>query len=464
MRQEKNSEVARYYDKWDNITSRFKTWTEPEYYERAEQNLKKEEEDKRSKELLVKRRLKLKALLDQEQEMYAKEMQALERPKSSKKHSVDVLEQVNSALSEQEKRKRSIEAKLYSRWRYGITRDDIILESKNEHQAMAKLNWLDRQVESQLEKEREKKEFEKLQMQRQTEMLREEELSVEKKKLAESEIKELRRILEFHILELKSRESDSQKVRDHNTKLSQMRTTLETERNNLKRAFQGISFKPFSIHNFNKLKMLLRVHCETIHEEIQKDILFLEKIKTLLISSDLYEREQSNFQLISFKFDRELEELKTDHEKITNMYDSEVKNIMMKQERIWKENASTRYRLLDSLIEELLSKTDLEVQCNAKEIVELTKIKESHLKAIENTSHKLKELNHQDNASVMSSSSSTDLNRSSNSNGITSTDSFGSQRSKSALSSIGDQLQSLRIEEHKDTNLPQFGRKKIAWC
>lgn len=60
--------------------------------------------------------------------------------------SAEVLEGVHNALlrSEEEKRRMELESRLYRKWRQG--EDRVLLESKSNQEALAKMNWLDKQV------------------------------------------------------------------------------------------------------------------------------------------------------------------------------------------------------------------------------------------------------------------------------------------------------------------------------
>lgn len=48
--------------------------------------------------------------------------------------------------TEEEKRRLQLESNLYRKLRLGTAEENILLNSKSDHQALAKLNWLDRQV------------------------------------------------------------------------------------------------------------------------------------------------------------------------------------------------------------------------------------------------------------------------------------------------------------------------------
>lgn len=57
-----------------------------------------------------------------------------------------MLEGIHNALlrSEEEKRRMELESRLYRKWRQG--EDRVLLESKSNQEALAKMNWLDKQV------------------------------------------------------------------------------------------------------------------------------------------------------------------------------------------------------------------------------------------------------------------------------------------------------------------------------
>ena len=92
-----------------------------------------------------------------------------------------------------------MEAKLYSRFRFGMDRDKILLESKTDNHAMAKLSWLDRQVEMQMLKEREKKENNVLELKLQEEQRKHEDYMTNRANIRDSEIKELRQLQQMNV-------------------------------------------------------------------------------------------------------------------------------------------------------------------------------------------------------------------------------------------------------------------------
>lgn len=65
----------------------------------------------------------------------------------SQRASTETLKNIRETCkrTEEERRRLELESGLYKRWRYGLC-DDILLEAKSDHTALAKMNWLDKQV------------------------------------------------------------------------------------------------------------------------------------------------------------------------------------------------------------------------------------------------------------------------------------------------------------------------------
>lgn len=71
------------------------------------------------------------------------------RPKP-KPISMETLTGINEVYkrTEEEKRRLQLESNLYKKWRLGTTEESILSNARSDHEALAKLNWLDRQVKS----------------------------------------------------------------------------------------------------------------------------------------------------------------------------------------------------------------------------------------------------------------------------------------------------------------------------
>lgn len=71
----------------------------------------------------------------------------LSRPKP-KKIDTDILFGIHETIkrTEEEKRRLELESRLYKKWRTGFDEDSILHDAKSDHEALAKMNWLDKQV------------------------------------------------------------------------------------------------------------------------------------------------------------------------------------------------------------------------------------------------------------------------------------------------------------------------------
>lgn len=64
--------------------------------------------------------------------------------------SAEILKGINemNKRTEEEKRRLELESGLYKRWRHSAREDEILASSKSDNEALAKMNWLDKQVSS----------------------------------------------------------------------------------------------------------------------------------------------------------------------------------------------------------------------------------------------------------------------------------------------------------------------------
>lgn len=150
-------------------------WTAPEYYEMARETLNENVQKKQKEESLERRREKLRKLLADEQRTFEEEIKSLkanlfqlkkkienkttftdaERAKANK-ISTEMLKSIRETQqrTEEEKRRLELEARLYKRWRYGFCEDSVLLDARSDHEALAKMNWMDKQVRQRLENSR----------------------------------------------------------------------------------------------------------------------------------------------------------------------------------------------------------------------------------------------------------------------------------------------------------------------
>uniref|UniRef100_A0A182VW15 Trichoplein keratin filament-binding protein n=1 Tax=Anopheles minimus TaxID=112268 RepID=A0A182VW15_9DIPT len=390
IKYQKSAAVERYYDQWGRITSRYESWTTPQYYREAEQALRKREDEKKKQEALECKRKRLKDLLQKENEQLQKEMENISRPKP-KTVSTEILEGIRSRLhsAEEAKKRIDLEANLYSKWRLGFDKDAIIMDSKTSHQAMAKLNWIDRQVELQLQDEKDRREQQERELKLCEEVRRREELLLEKNRMREQEMKELRSMQEVHMAELKSREQEANDLKMYEVRLKTKKEEMATELEQLRVYNDLRRDRVVAMHNLRRIKMLLRERSEAVRNDLQHDIQLLQRISIdNPASSDSAEGIEYLRRKFQLQHDLEVEQQMT----IENMYESEAKHNLSKCEDKWNSEAIIREQQLRCLLEDRLMDFETKlVECTQRQR-ELIEIREQHIKAIEGANQRLKEL------------------------------------------------------------------------
>lgn len=285
------------------------------------------------------------------------------------------------------------------------------------------------------------------------------------RQLQEREIAQLKKLLEFHVVELKARETDSKVLKDQSAIFKDIKLALEIKQQEIVDFFVRRRGSTIPMHNIRRLKVLVLDRCQEINEDIAQDASQLTGTRAILRGHLMSPKEEKHFQLLACKFDHELVELQADMASFNTMYDSDLKAVLQKHEQVWKENAETRYRLLKNLTQELIEKCDILIGCNTEEMAALIKIKESHLETIEDLNGKLRGV----------TGKSMDNKLSDEVDGILLaapvTTRVLKARQQPLFSSLGEQLEGLRLApdsielpDKKADGSPRYGRKKMAWC
>lgn len=471
---EKSAAVDKYFDKWGKITSRFEQWTAPEYYKQADEVNKQRELDKIKNDSLESRRNKLKKLLDDErrdQEMIVKgeviffsqlialcdwiSFADLSRPRS-KQISAEMLTNIHETMkrSEEEKRRLELESRLYKKWRNGFCQDSILLDSKTDNEALAKMNWLDKQVNAfihpfrsknlkikilnrkvaeQIERDQEKRDTEVRQLRLQEEARKHEEILMAKKSKRDEDIADLKDFQCKHIKEIKDRQSESDNLRSTELKLIQRKEDIASEFEKLNLNARQRKDRISCPYNLRKIKMILRQRSDSIRQDLKDDIDMLKRI------SLGYENEQVALMKEKFELYYDMEIQK--QTRIEAMYESEAKNLLLQQEQLWNQEAEGREKLLKKLIADQMKNIDDEIEYNVRRQRELVEIKEQHLATIEKCSTRLKELLDEQSRD----------------------DSRSSSRLSTNEANLADRSHIHEKFDHLQIAAPKFGRKKIAW-
>ncbi|XP_058822424.1 trichoplein keratin filament-binding protein isoform X2 [Topomyia yanbarensis] len=466
---QKSAAMERYYDQWSRITSRYDSWNSPKFNQHAEDAQRRREEEEQKEAAENERRERSRAKLQQEKDDFQREIKAKNRPKP-KPISTDLLESVRDRLNDREeaKRRMDLEASLYTKWRKGHDRDAIILNSKNSHQAMAKLNWMDRQIEQQMQSEIEQKNNQEREIRLHEEARRHEEVLLEKSRLREQQIKELRNHQEFHVKELKSQEQEMNELKLYESRLRTKREEFAKEIEQLRVYNSRRRDRVAALHNVRRIKMILRERSEAVRNDLKHDLQLLHRISIdNPESNEGIDYLRKKFQL---QYDLEVDQQTT----IENMYESEAKHNLIKWEDKWNEEAQIREQQLRCMLDDRVSDFDSKLIDCTKRQNELLDIRETHIKAIESATQQLKELMKDKSNERSVSTDATDHlweildeQPSPKATETYRSPTFGHIFPSDDLDvkdlSLSDKVGETR-KEPGTLSAPQFGKKKVAWC
>lgn len=365
----------------------------------------------------------------------------------SKNVSCDILKGIDQNIKEMqiENRQKELESQLYKRWRIGTSpdRNKIILESKNEHQAMAKLNWMDKKIEQHVQREQEKKEGEIRQIQIQEGARKHEEYLTQCKISRDSEIKELKSLQENNVSELKCREKECNFLRLEEDDLCQKKEELEEILKILEKNLRNRKNRIVKVFNVTRVKTMLRQRSDEIRTDLQEDINILIKLSYSFDGDSKINKLVTKFQS---QFESELQKQTL----IEAMYDSEAKEFLTKQEVLWKQQTEQRSSEMAEFIEEKTVEVDHHLRnCLVKQR-ELISIKEAHLHSIENLNQRLKNLWCDETTESVRDGR----------NEIGAVDNNLINRNN--VQKVASKMEKCFIQ-NDDLIPPKFGRRKVAW-
>lgn len=351
----------------------------------------------------------------------------------------NVLEDLRQTFNnvEESKRRSDLESRLYSKWRLGLDQEKVLKESKNEHEAMAKLSWLDRQVEKQMTQEKEKRENNEIELKLQENKRKHEEYLKNCKEMRDSEMQQLKGLQENHVFELKSRERESHDLKLQESILRKKLGEIKKEIDNISTNGRVRRDRVVAMYNYRKLKMVLQSRSEAIQRELRQDINLLDRIS--------FDKDFDNNEEISYlrqKFNTQLEKEIQNQRDIESMYESEAKQTLAKQEEKWNDDSMVREQQLKCLLESRIEAINDLINHSMKRQQEIIGVRESHLKSIEESNDRLKKL--------MTETISDDFNCLTNGH-------------SNEMKDVCKKTDNLMIRQNTELCLPKFGRKRIVW-
>lgn len=361
--------------------------------------------------------------------------------------------------TEEEHRRLELESGLYKRWRYGIS-DNILLEAKSDHTALAKMNWLDEQVNNsaadslamigtllvnnsfehfqiakQMELERADKESEERKLRLRIEDRKHQELLSARKLNMETEVAELKQFQEKHVAELKLREQEAEKHHLDEIRLRHNQTELINELTKFEIQAADRHERISSPHNLRHIKMLLRERSDAIRKDLRFDIDLLDRIPRT-------NHNHQQIQIIREKFEMQYDLEIQKQTQIEAMYESEAKIELLKQQEKWLKDALGREKQLRALLKEQQQISDSEIDFVVQKQSELVAIRENHRHAIANVTERIKHLQAiygDDVANIASDSSQQPSDK------------------------LAQHFQGTLVLDSDVMRRPKYGRKKVAW-
>ncbi|EDW16015.1 trichohyalin [Drosophila mojavensis] len=381
--------VNRYYDHWGKVTSRFENWTNQAYYDKADKKLQERKNQQQKEQELNERRAKLRQLLEQDNDMYDQELGRKRRPRQPTAD-LQTLERVNQSIKEQEqlKRKLEMEAKLYGRWRHGVDDEKLLFQSKSNNEVLAKLNWLDKQIEQQQHREEREALIAQQKLLLQQEISRTEQEQKERQLIREQEIKEIRALQESHVSELKERQEQAEKLKQEEQHLRLFMTELEKEKNLLEES-TALMLRQSDVnqaYNLNKIKLFIRNRNEAFRKQISLCVNMLERMAKYAIKTE-------ELQQVLDKCKDQLEAETLAASQIDALYESEAKYKLQQFEETWREQHLRRFSDINKIIEQEQQLLSGMLRENVTEQESIVELRATHLAGIEQTTKQLEQLN-----------------------------------------------------------------------
>ncbi|KAH8279013.1 hypothetical protein KR018_012360 [Drosophila ironensis] len=382
--------VNSYYSHWGKVTSRFENWTNKEYYEKADQKLQTRRDQQEKQDALAARQTRLRQLLAVENDSYDAEIERRRRPREPGGGDYKMLDRVNQSLKDQEqmRRKLEMEAKLYGRWRHGVDDEKLLYQSKSDNEVLAKLNWLDRQIEGQQMREEQQALAAERQLQLQQEIARTEQAQKERQQIQEQQVRELRALQESHMSELRQRQEEADKLKEEEQHFRLFLGELDKERELLEESTALVTQQADAGHAYNlkKIKIFIRQRSEANRKQISLCVHMLQRMAKYVVKTE-------ELQALLHKYREQLENEQLACAQIDSMYESEAKYNLQRCEDNWREQHMLRYQDLSKFIDAEKDCLGGLLQENVSQQQAVVELRSQHLTGIEQANKQLEQLN-----------------------------------------------------------------------
>lgn len=293
--------------------------------------------------------------------------------------------------------------------------------------------------------EKQKQETQKIELELEHEKRKHEEYVKNCQELRNGEINQLKNLQENNIHEHKLRERELHDCKMIESTLRKKLAEVQKEIENINSTNVKRRDRVMALHNFRKIKMLMRERSDAIKRDLKHDLNLLDRIS---FDKDFDNDEEIKYLRQKFlgQYEAESENLKF----IECMYESEAKEALKKQDEKWNDEAMLREQQLKILMDDRVQTLNERINGSVRKQNELKSICDTHLKAIEDCNRRLKEL--------MSESLTNGLNETvkllNGSNNNDNKNINGLVRKTANLAINGQQY---------ELTVPKYGRKKVVW-
>lgn len=277
----------------------------------------------------------------------------------------------------------------------------------------------------------------------------------------DEEVSQLKEFQEQQLTELKSREMETEKLHRDELGLRECEKQLNVELSNLKLHVTQRHERIQVSHNLRRIKLQLKHLSESILKDLHYDIGVLERLSSYFYIDD----RQIAHVRAKFDIQRDLEQQKQHH--IEAMYESEAKIFVVRQQETWLKESDEREKILRDLINDQIHQINNEIDFIAKRQHELSNLRESLRRSIDNANDRIKSLLGANSNDEELRIKSAEEVRKSMTPVLLSNPNTAREDTQSEICLPDLFTKSISVGDATDSAIcsgrPRFGRKKIAW-
>lgn len=293
------------------------------------------------------------------------------------------------------------------------------------------------------------------------ELRKDEERLSARKALRDEEVTQLKEFQEQQMAELKTREMETEKLHKDELGLRECEKQLKVELSNLNLHVTQRHERIQVSHNLRRIKLQLKNLSESVLKDLNYDLGVLERL------SSYFRIDDRQIAHVRAKFDiqRDLEQQKQHH--IEAMYESEAKTFALRQQDSWLKESGEREKILRDSINDQIRQINNEIDFIANRQRELSTLRESLCRAIDNANDRIKSLLGANSNDEELRSRSAEEMRKSMTPPVLSNPNTARKDTQSEICLPDLFTKAISVADTTDSPIgsgrPRFGRKKVAW-